>query len=97
MSLLICSVYKTAKRADTYLYVNRDDGLKRVPTALLERMEPLQHVMDMPWRADRDLARVRADVLRQALNEQGFFLQLPPAPDDETKEFLGRIQRRQRE
>ncbi|NNM52824.1 MAG: YcgL domain-containing protein [Pseudomonadales bacterium] len=94
MSLVVCSVYKTLKRADTYLYVIREEGLKRVPSALLERMEPLQHVMDMPWRSDRDLARVRADVLHRALIEQGYFLQLPPAPDDETREFLGRIQQR---
>ncbi len=93
-SLLICSVYESRRRPQTYLYVIKQEALQRVPQALLDLMGPQpRHVMDLPLRSERQLARVDAAHLRQVLLEQGYYLQMPPADDPE----VAQLKQRQRE
>ena len=40
------------------------------------------HVMDMPLKADRELARVDTAKLLADIAEKGFYLQMPPPKDD---------------
>lgn len=82
MSLLLCSVYRSSKRADMYLYVNKADGLKKVPAPLLEIFGRLLHVMDMPLKQGRDLAQITGEKLREQLASKGFYLQMPPQKED---------------
>lgn len=82
MSLLICAVYKSSKRDGMYLYVDKVDGLKKVPAALLEIFGRPVHAMDMPLRAGRDLAQLTGEKLREELSTKGFYLQMPPQKED---------------
>lgn len=82
MSLLLVSVYKSPKKDEMYLYVPKADGLARVPEALLQMFGAPVHVMDMPLRPGRELARVSAEKLRGDLAEKGFYLQMPPPKED---------------
>lgn len=81
MTRVFCSIYKSSKKDEMYLYVLRSDGLKRVPEALLPMFGTPRHVSDMMLSPERKLARADiAQVLAQ-LAEQGFYLQMPPPPE----------------
>lgn len=78
MERLSCVVYRGAREADTYLYVERVDDLSRVPGALLARLGELSVVLEIELHADRRLARADPRAVMDALREQGYYLQLPP-------------------
>lgn len=65
-----------------YLYVDKRDQLKRVPEALLEMFGAALHVMDMPLKADRELARVDTAKVLEEIDNKGFYLQMPPPKED---------------
>ncbi len=74
-----CSVYKSSKKNEMYLYVDRKYDLKELPEALtLVFGEPL-HVLDMILTPEKKLARVAANKVLESIVEKGFFLQMPPA------------------
>ncbi len=73
-------VYKSAKVAEMFLYVRREDAFARVPKALLEQFGEPELAMTLPLRADRQLAQVAGAELLRRLRLDGFYLQLPPPP-----------------
>ncbi len=80
MSRRLVSIYRSAKIAEMYLYVDRAAALERVPAPLLERFGKPELVTTMLLEPSRVLARVStADVLDK-LDSQGYFLQMPPPP-----------------
>ncbi|MEY4589468.1 MAG: hypothetical protein RL497_1544 [Pseudomonadota bacterium] len=81
----ICDVYKSLKKHDLYLYVAKTDGLTRVPALLLEHFGTPHHTLTLVLTPERKLARTSGQKVLDALNEQGFYLQMPPVLDDEMK------------
>jgi uncharacterized protein YcgL (UPF0745 family) len=65
-----------------YLFVSRSDGLARVPEPLLKRFGEPREVMTVLLDGRRKLARADADEVRQSIEEQGFYLQMPPGKND---------------
>ena len=80
---LFCSIYKSRKRADMYLYVPRGKGLKELPAALAEQFGPGVHVSDLILSPDRPLSRADVNTVIAAVQQQGFYLQMPPPPDED--------------
>ena len=83
---MLTAIYKSPRKDQTYLYLTRRDDFKIVPEALLKTFgaPQLVTVLDLSRRtelAGADLAKVRA-----ALTEHGFYLQLPPPPEDLLKD-----------
>lgn len=78
----IVSIYKSPKKDEMYIYTDKRDGLNKVPEQLLEMFGKPVHAMDMPLTADRKLARVDTDKVLEALNDKGYFLQMPPPKED---------------
>ena len=66
-----------------YLYVEKTAGLKSVPEALLHRFGLPQSVMTMLLKPGQRLASTSADKVLAAIEQQGFYLQLPPSADAE--------------
>ena len=80
MKRLLATIYRSPRIAEMYLYVDRAEGLKRVPAVLLQRFGTPEQVSMLLLTPERRLARVSAvDVLAQ-IEQVGFFLQLPPPP-----------------
>ena len=73
-----CSVYKSLKKQDLYLYVSKQDGLSRVPEALLGYFGEPELVMDLDLTTDRKLARENLTEVLKNLQDNGFHLQMPP-------------------
>jgi uncharacterized protein len=77
---VLCDIYRTSKRQEMYLYVAREDGLKRVPESLLLQFSEPSLVTTLVLSESRKLGR--ADVLQvmSDIADKGFYLQMPPAP-----------------
>lgn len=78
----IISIYKSSRKDEMYLYVEKSDALKKVPEALLEMFGAAIHVMDMPLTVKRTLARVDTQKVLDEVAEKGFYLQMPPPKED---------------
>ena len=71
-------IYKGSLKADTYLYVERENDFSRVPKIVLDLLGSLELVMDIDLAKREKLARAEITEVIHKLMEQGFFLQLPP-------------------
>ena len=80
MSRRLVSIYRSAKVAEMYLYVDRTVGLAPVPAPLLERFGTPELVTTLLLEPARPLARTSAAEVLAKLDAQGYFLQLPPPP-----------------
>ncbi|MBV1906449.1 MAG: YcgL domain-containing protein [Pseudomonadales bacterium] len=81
-------VYKGERIADTYLYVAISDDLERVPEALKDKMGELSLVIEIDLEPGRRLARVEGKVVLDAIDELGYYLQLPPLRSNAGKDSL---------
>ena len=61
-----------------YLYVDKQEGIERVPEALLAQFGTPEEAFTLLLSADRTLARANAVEVLAAIDEQGFYLQMPP-------------------
>ena len=78
---MLCSIYKSSKKEGTYLYVPKRDDFSQVPDTLMQMFGKPSFVMLVNL-DKRQLALVDVEKVKSALNEQGFFLQLPPPPEN---------------
>lgn len=85
---MLCAVYKSSKKQDTYLYVPGRDDFSKVPEELLKTFGSPIFLMIMPLKKDRELASVDINKLRSELNTKGFYLQLPPPTENLLKIHL---------
>jgi len=85
---MLCAVYKSSKKQETYLYVPGRDDFSKVPEALLITFGTPVFIMIMPLKKDRELARVHIDKLRTELKTKGFYLQLPPPTENLLKAHI---------
>jgi uncharacterized protein YcgL (UPF0745 family) len=74
-------VYKSLKRADTYVYLAARDAFASLPDALRLQLGSLQLVLEVELTPQRRLAREDAATVRANLATRGFHLQVPPASD----------------
>jgi uncharacterized protein YcgL (UPF0745 family) len=75
---ILCTVYRSSREAELYLYVKREEALSRVPEDLLRKLGTTSEVLTMKLTPDRKLARAKAVDVLAAIAAKGFYLQLPP-------------------
>ncbi|WP_277963681.1 YcgL domain-containing protein [Pseudomonas sp. RIT-To-2] len=83
----ICSIYKSPRKNEMYLYVLKSDALARVPDGLLTVFGKPVHAFDMVLTPERTLAREDITQVLANLDGQGYHLQMPP-PEEEYIEHL---------
>ena len=71
-------IYKGSRKADTYLYITREDDFSAVPDALMNLLGETQLVVNIDLSTKTKLAQVSIDDVRNQLENEGYFLQLPP-------------------
>lgn len=72
-------VYKSLRKADTYVYLAARDDFGRLPGPLREQLGTLQFVLDIDLAPERKLAREDPAQVRENLVLRGFHLQMPPS------------------
>ncbi len=87
MTKIICEIFKSPKVDDMYLYVPKAQGLAQVPEALLERFGTPKSAMTMLLTEQKTLANADIHKVIEALNNQGFYLQLPREKEDYMREI----------
>ncbi|TXR53282.1 YcgL domain-containing protein [Reinekea thalattae] len=78
----IVRIYRSSKSAETYLYLRKKDSFDQLPEALKALFGKGVVVLDMLLTEDKALARVDAAKVLKSIEEQGFYLQLPPPKED---------------
>ncbi|SHF05863.1 hypothetical protein SAMN02745148_01738 [Modicisalibacter ilicicola DSM 19980] len=81
MRKLLCEIFKSSCKDEMYLYVDKAKGVTEVPELLLERFGRPVPVLTMLLTEDKKLARADAVQIMAAIDEKGFYLQLPPAKE----------------
>lgn len=77
----VIEIFKGHKKEEMYLYVEQKNGLKSVPEDLLATFGQTESVMVLVLTKDKKLARVTASDVLAAIEDQGYFLQMPPPPE----------------
>ena len=80
---VLCDVYKTDKKQEMYLYVAREDGLERLPEPLLQQFGKPILVTTLVLTENKKLARADVRQVMANIADKGFYLQLPPSPDEQ--------------
>ena len=80
----LVSIYKSHKREEMYLYLNKGAILeKTLPRTLLNVFGKPVHVFDLLLTLEKKLARVETASVLQGIADNGFYLQMPPKEQDD--------------
>jgi len=83
---MLCAIYKSPKKAQTYLFVKTRDDFSSVPAALMTTFGTPTLVTLINLATKEKLGMADLEKVKTNLNEQGFYLQLPPPEEDLLKE-----------
>ncbi len=92
---MLCVIYKSPKKDQTYLFIEKRDDFSKVPTALMTTFgTPILVTLINLATKDKlgmaDLAKVK-----QNLTKDGYYLQLPPPQEDLLKTHKAQMQAQQ--
>ncbi len=77
-----CAIYKSDKKTDFYLYIERkseqDDDFSSLPETLIKLLGKLEFVMELDLAEREKLALADINEVVESLRQQGFYLQAPP-------------------
>ena len=76
--MLLCEIYRSSRKEEMYIYVERTRGLQDVPESLLSGFGEPELVMTIPLTPERTLARADVVEVLDNIRVSGFYLQMPP-------------------
>jgi uncharacterized protein YcgL (UPF0745 family) len=79
---MLCSVYKSSKKAQTYLFINKRDDFSDVPETLMKMFGTPIMVTVLNLATKVKLGFADIEKVKENLAEQGYYLQLTPKEDD---------------
>lgn len=85
---MFCAIYRSNKSDQAYLYVEKKDDFSRVPEELLQRFGKPILTMLLPLNGQKKLAHADLDIVKQALVDRGYYLQMPPPVENLLKGHL---------
>lgn len=75
---LLCQIFRSSRKEEMYLYVDKAHGLVDVPEVLMTQFGEPQAVMTLILDSQRKLARADTAEVLADIAEKGFYLQMPP-------------------
>ena len=75
---MICVIFKSEKKPETYLFLPKERDYDDLPEALRFLFGSPVFLMELEIHPGRKLARNNTDQVLKDLHEKGFHLQLPP-------------------
>jgi len=73
-----CFVYRSNKKQGMYLYLTKKDNFDCVPESLLRLIGDLSFSFEFDLTKEKKLVKVESTEVIRVINENGFFLQMPP-------------------
>lgn len=80
--MIICAIYRSPKKEGMYLYVDKKEGLDKMPESLRPIFGEPQFAMTLMLKPDRKLARADKEEVENSIREQGYYLQMPPSAEE---------------
>lgn len=74
----LCEIFRSSRKEETYLYVDKARGVEDVPEVLMKQFGEPESVMTIVLTPERKLARADVGEVLAAIEEQGYYLQMPP-------------------
>jgi len=89
---MLCAIYKSPKKKQTYLFIKQRDKFEDVPEALLAMFgtPTLVTIINLANKDKLGLADINK--VKTNLIEQGYYLQLPPPEEDLLKTHKEQMQ-----
>ncbi|SFC98785.1 YcgL domain-containing protein [Pragia fontium] len=75
---MLCAIYRSNKRDQTYIYIEKQDDFSKVPEELMANFGKPIFVMTLSLDSRERLASADIVRVKQDLTEKGFYLQVPP-------------------
>lgn len=85
---MLCVIYRSSKRDQTYLYVQKRDDFSIVPENLMKSFGKPQFAMVLSLDGRKKLASAEINKVKQALVDVGYYLQFPPPAENLLKQHL---------
>lgn len=79
---MLCAIYKSLRKEQTYLFVKQRDDFSSVPEALMTTFGTPMLVTMINLATKEKLAMADLEKVKTNLAEQGFYLQLPPPQEN---------------
>ncbi len=79
---MLCAIYKSSKKEQTYLFVKTRDDFSAVPDALMTTFGTPLLVTLVNLATKNKLAFANVSKVEASLTEQGYYLQLPPPQEN---------------
>lgn len=73
---MLCYVYASRRRADTYIWLRRLGDVDALPHALRERVGELRFVIEVELTAERRLPNADPKLILEQLARDGWYLQV---------------------
>lgn len=89
---MLCSVYKSSKKVQTYLFINKRDDFSDVPEALMKMFGKPMMVTVLNLATKVKLGFSDLDKVKVSLAKQGYYLQLTPQEEDMLKAHKANMQ-----
>ncbi|MGE6105522.1 YcgL domain-containing protein [Aeromonas veronii] len=90
---MLCAVYKSRKKAETYLFVEKREDFSRVPEPLLSAFGRPELVLMTKLDPAKPLGLADVGKVMAALTSQGFYLQVPPPPENLLEQHKASLQK----
>jgi len=73
-----CSIYRGKRKEDHYVYLPEADNFDAIPDPIKRLMGEFVFAMEVELTADSKLANSNPQEVLNKIEEQGFYLQVPP-------------------
>lgn len=89
---MFCAIYKSPKKAGMYLYIAKRGDFSPVPTELQQVFGKPEFVMLFNLAGEKPLKNAKKDEVLEKIQNEGFYLQMPPPPENLLADFLAQKQ-----
>lgn len=77
-------IYRCKHKKETFLYLPEKDNFEEVPDSLLEMLGEILFSFDFDLDDSKKLIRAAAPEVIRNIQQNGYFLQLPPVKDEKS-------------
>jgi len=84
LNTINCYVYRSRRKPGLYIYLQEQDDWSAVPDNILGLLGETEQFLELALTPERQLARCTGADVIAAIQEQGFYLQMPPGDKSET-------------
>ena len=91
MNKKICQIYRCSKKEGMYIYMDKQAVVDNLPEAIKKRAGPIELAMTLVITPDKKLANANAKDVITAIDNQGFYLQMPPSLAQEQQHTMDAI------